>query len=68
MAQLNAVDAAVLSMLCDRPGMDLWANCSDSANACNNPSNWSGVVCNVNKTAIDRMYSLSFTNLCSTAP
>ena len=51
-AQLNPVEAAALFDLCDRPGTDLWTNCSDSANACNNSANWPGITCNVNNTAI----------------
>jgi len=59
-AALNAVDAAALFDLCDRPGKDLWVNCSDSANACVNSANWTGVDCNANKTAIVNMYSSPF--------
>jgi len=55
-AQLNPVDAAALFDLCDRPGTDLWTNCSDSANACINTNNWSGITCNANDTAIVSMY------------
>jgi len=55
-AQLNPVEAAALFDLCDRPGTDLWTNCSDSANACINTTNWPGITCNVNKTAIINMY------------
>jgi len=55
-AQLNPVDAAALYDLCDRPGTDLWANCSDSANACINTANWTGVTCNASNTAIVSMY------------
>jgi len=58
-AQLNPVDAAALFDLCDRPGTDLWANCSDSANACINTANWTGIVCDANKTAIVNMYDSS---------
>jgi len=57
-ALLNSVDAAALFDLCDRPGTtELWANCSDSANACINSANWRGITCNTNKTAITIMYS-----------
>jgi len=56
-AQLNAVDAAALFDLCDRPGTtDLWTNCSDSANACINSAKWTGITCNTNRTAITNMY------------
>ena len=55
-AQLNVVDAAALFDLCDRPGIDLWPNCSDSANACINTANWPGINCDTNKTAIVQMY------------
>ena len=55
-AQLNAVDAAALFDLCDRPGTDIWSNCSDSANACINAANWTGITCNANMTAIVMMY------------
>jgi len=55
-AQLNPVDAAALFDLCDRPGTDLWTNCSDSANACINTANWPGITCNASKTAIMNMY------------
>jgi len=55
-AQLNAVEAAALFDLCDRPGTDLWANCSDSANACINKANWTGITCNANNTSILNMY------------
>jgi len=55
-AQLNIVDASALFDLCDRPGTDLWTNCSDSANACINTANWPGITCNANKTAILNMY------------
>ena len=56
-AQLNPVDAAALFDLCFWPGAtDLWANCSDSANACINPANWPGVSCDSNRTAIVTMY------------
>ena len=53
---LDAADAAALFDLCDRPGNDLWPNCSDSANACTNTSNWGGVLCDPSKTAILNMY------------
>lgn len=55
-AVLNTVDAAALLELCDRPGIDLWTNCSDSANACINTANWAGITCNVNQTAVVEMY------------
>jgi len=55
-AQLNPVEAASLFDLCDRPGRDLWTNCSDSANACINTANWSGIVCDATKTFIVTMY------------
>jgi len=55
-AQLNPVEAAALSDLCDRPGSDLWTNCSDSANACINTANWSGITCNPTNTSIINMY------------
>jgi len=51
-AQLNAVDAAALIELCHRPGADRWTNCSDSANACINPANWSGIKCDDTNTSI----------------
>jgi len=54
-AQLNTVDAAALFDLCDRPGNDLWTNCSDSPNACINTANWTGITCDANKTAIVNM-------------
>ena len=55
-AQLSPVDAAALFDLCDRPGTTgLWPNCSDSANACINTANWTGVNCDANKTSIVRM-------------
>jgi len=58
MAQLNPLDAAALFDLCDRPGTsDLWANCSDSANACINTANWAGITCDSNKTSIVMMYA-----------
>jgi len=55
-AQLNPVEAAALFDLCDRPGTDLWTNCSDSANACINTANWTGVFCDANNATIVRMY------------
>jgi len=56
-ALLNPVDATALRELCDRPGTkDLWTNCSDSANACINTANWSGITCDANKTSIIDMY------------
>jgi len=55
-AQLNPVDAVALFDLCDRPGTDLWTNCSDSANACIDTANWSGITCDATKTAIVGMY------------
>jgi len=55
-AQLNTVDAAALFDLCDRPGTDLWPNCSDSANACINTNNWAGITCDFNQIAIVGMY------------
>ena len=55
-AQLNPLDASALFDLCDRPGYDLWDNCSDSANACIDPANWTGVKCDATNTAIVRMY------------
>jgi len=55
-AQLNPVEAAALFDLCDRPGADLWSNCSDSANACINTANWSGIVCDATNTSIVTMY------------
>ena len=55
-AQLNAVDAAALFDLCDRPVTDIWTNCSDSANACINTAKWAGITCNANMTAIVKMY------------
>ena len=55
-AQLNPVEAAALFDLCDRPGTDLWTNCNDSANACINIANWTGVTCDGTKTAIVAMY------------
>jgi len=54
-AQLNPVEAGALFDLCDRPVTDLWANCSDSANACINTANWPGVGCAANNTAIVTM-------------
>jgi len=71
-AQLNPVEAAALFDLCDRPGTDLWTNCNDSANACINSVNWTGITCNANKTAIVNMYDTligsltSFVNLYNT--
>jgi len=58
-AQLNPVDAAALFDLCDRPGTDLWKNCSDSANACTNTANWTGISCDATKTAIVTMFGCS---------
>ena len=55
-AQLNPVEAAALRDLCDRPVADLWANCSDSANACMNSIKWTGVMCDANMTSIVSMY------------
>ena len=55
-AQLSPVEAAALFDLCDRPGTDLWANCSDSANACINTPNWSGITCDASNTTILNMY------------
>jgi len=57
-AQLNPVDAAALFDLCDRPVTDLWANCSDSANACIDTVNWPGIDCDATKTAITSMCDL----------
>ena len=71
-AQLNPVEAAALFDLCDRPGYDLWTNCSDSANACINSVNWTGITCNANMSAIVNMYDTligslkSFVNLHNT--
>jgi len=56
-AVLNPGDAAALFDLCDRPGTkDLWTNCSDSANACINTANWTGITCDATKTSIITMY------------
>ena len=55
-AQLKPVDAAALFDLCDRPGTDLWANCSDSANACIHTADWTGITCDVSNTSILNMY------------
>jgi len=55
-ALLNPVEAAALFDLCDRPGVDLWDNCSDSANACINAAKWGGITCNANKDAIISLY------------
>jgi len=56
-AQLNPVEAAALFDLCDRPGTkDLWQNCSDSANACINTANWTGIICDATNTSIISMY------------
>ena len=55
-ALLNPADAAALLELCDRPVKDLWANCSDSANACINTAKWPGIGCDSTKTAIVNMY------------
>jgi len=55
-AQLNPVEAAALFDLCDRPGTDLWLNCSDSANACINITSWPGITCDANNTSIINMY------------
>jgi len=55
-ALLNPVEAAALFDLCDRPGNDLWANCSDSANACINTANWTGITCDSSNTSIINMY------------
>jgi len=55
-AQLNPVDVVALRELCDRPGTDLWTNCSDSANACTNTKNWSGITCDATNTSIINMY------------
>lgn len=54
-AQLNPVDAGALLDLCERPGTDLWANCSDAANACVNSMNWIGISCDATNTAIVAM-------------
>jgi len=55
-ALLNPVEAAALFVLCDRPVTDLWTNCSDSANACINTKNWSGITCDATNTSIINMY------------
>ena len=55
-AQLNQVEAAALRELCDRPSIDLWRNCSDSANACINTANWDGITCDSANTSIVNMY------------
>ena len=55
-AQLNPLESAALFDLCDRPGTDLWANCSDVANACINRANWSGITCDASNTSIVVMY------------
>jgi len=55
-AQLSPVEAEALFDLCDRPTKDLWPNCSDSANACINTADWTGITCNTNNTAIINMY------------
>ena len=55
-AQLNPVEAAALTDLCDRPVTDLWTNCSDSANACINTAKWLGITCDASKTSIINMY------------
>jgi len=55
-AKLNAVDAAALFDLCDRPGTDLWTNCSDADNACINTANWTGITCGASATSIVAMY------------
>jgi len=51
-AQLNPVEATALFDLCDRPGTDLWENCSDAANACINSTNWPGIACDANNYSI----------------
>jgi len=55
-ARLNTVEEAALFELCDRPGTDLWANCSDSANACINKADWTGITCDINNASILNMY------------
>jgi len=55
-ALLNPVDAAALRELCDRPGTDMWTNCSDSANACINIVKWTGITCDATETSIISMY------------
>jgi len=56
-AKLNPVDVAALFDLCDRPGIDLWPNCSDAYNACINTANWTGITCDKNQTSIVKMYA-----------
>ena len=58
-AQLNPVEAAALTELCDRPGNDLWVNCSDSTNACINNDFWQGIECDPSNTSIVVMYVCS---------
>jgi len=62
-AQLNIFEAEALYDLCSRPMTDLWANCSDAANACINTTNWAGITCNANKTAIVTMYDSTMSSL-----
>jgi len=55
-ALLNPVEAAALFNLCDRPGTDLWTNCSDSVNACINTAIWTGITCDATNTSIIYLY------------
>jgi len=59
-AKLNPVDAAALFDLCDRPGIDLWPNCSDVDNACINITNWTGITCDYTQSSIVKMYAWFF--------
>lgn len=60
--KLNPADAAALFDLCDRPGTDLWPNCSDSDNACINTANWTGITCDATNTFVVNMYDFLNTN------
>jgi len=55
-AQLNPVEASALQDLCIRPGTNRWSNCSDTANACNDPDSWFGIECNAANDSIISMY------------
>jgi len=52
-ALLNPVEVAALLDLCGTT--NLWTHCSDSANACINSANWTGITCNANNTSIISM-------------
>ena len=61
-APLSQSEALALQDLCTSPNNistnNLWADCSDAGNACDRPSNWTGVTCNAAMDSIISMCDL----------